>query len=439
MDIVKSQKNGLSVGVVSVCSANNFVIKSAMKKALEHGLPALIEATANQVDQNGGYTGMRPADFVAYIQRIADEQHFPWDRIILGGDHLGPLTRKHLPEADAMAHAEKLVREYVLAGFSKIHLDTSMRLKSDPIDRPLSVSTISERGARLCKVSEEAFKQRVTAHPKSTPPLYIIGSEVPIPGGAQSSEEVVAVTTVEQCEETCDTYRRTFKKHGLDDAFNRVMALVVQTGAEFGDSEIYEYNPDQFRTLAEYSLLNLPYVFEGHSTDYQTEASLESMVQDGIAFLKVGPALTFAFREALFILETVEREVYKGTTWTASNFKNVLDAAMLNNPLNWQGHYHGDARKQRFARQYSFSDRARYYLNEPEVQNSIKCLFNNINNTDIPLSLLSQYMPRELDCLAKTETESKAEDLILMHIGFYLEKYYKAIQSAMEGPLPSES
>ena len=327
-----------------------------------------------------------------------------------------------------MAYADVLVREYALAGYAKIHLDTSMPLGSDPDDRPLPISVIAERGARLCKISEEAFEQRSANHPDSLPPLYVIGSEVPIPGGSKSARKTVSVTTVEHCRETFETYQLVFRKYGLQSAFDRVVALVVQTGAEFGDREIIEYKSEKARVLMEYGRSNLPFVFEGHSTDYQTTASLRFMVEDGIAFLKVGPALTFAFREALFTLEEIEGEIYYGTSWTASNFKNVLELAMLNNPANWHEHYRGNAREQRFARKYSLLDRARYYLNVPEVKHAINCLVNNINNAKIPLSLLSQYMPGELAQLVENTHKWTAENLIMARIGLRLDRYYKAIQ-----------
>ncbi len=425
--IVEKQKAGIPAGIVSVCTSNGYAIKSAMKHAMEYDVPVLLEATANQVDQAGGYTGMKPVDFIAFIHNIAQEINFPVKRIILGGDHLGPLTRKHLDEKEAMEYAEVLVSEYVSAGFSKIHLDTSMKLGSDPAGEALHISTVAERGARLCIAAEAAFKQRSEKYPAETPPFYIIGSEVPIPGGAQDPEEGADVTSPEHCRETFETYKQVFSKHNLDDAFKRVIALVVQTGAEFGDTDIYPYSSEKARSLTEYGRKNLPFVFEGHSTDYQTEDSLKAMVKDGIAFLKVGPALTFALREALFMLEMIEQEVYYGTSWDASNFRDVLELAMLNNPGYWKNHYHGDARKQYFSRKFSFSDRARYFLNDPEVEKAVNCLVRNINNFEIPISLLSQYMPREMYEFAKNKRDLKAEDLIDMHIGFYLDNYYKAI------------
>ena len=425
-DIARKQKN-VPAGMVSVCSSNSFAIRAAMKSALDRNLPVLIEATANQVDQNGGYSGMKPADFSSFVLSLAREAGFPQAAVILGGDHLGPLTRRHLGEDEAMEYAETLVREYASAGFNKIHLDTSMRLADDPVDKPLPVSEIAKRGARLCRAAEESFADYQKKHPGSSSPLYVIGSEVPIPGGAQSCDDSVKLTSPDDCRETYDTYRSVFRKHGLDDAFSRVIALVVQTGAEFGDDKIFEYDREKNAALVEYGRVHLPIVFEGHSTDYQSVESLKTMVQDGIAILKVGPALTFAFREALFALESIEREVYNGSSWKASNFGEVLELVMLDNPGYWQNHYLGDAWSQRFARRYSFSDRARYYLGVPAVSQAINCLAQNINAIDVPRSLLSQYMPRELNEMIKSGRIFGFEDLILTHIGFDLDRYYKAI------------
>ena len=61
--IVELQKQGKSVGIYSVCSANGYVIEAALKRGLTDNSCVLIESTANQCDQNGGYTGMTPADF----------------------------------------------------------------------------------------------------------------------------------------------------------------------------------------------------------------------------------------------------------------------------------------------------------------------------------------------------------------------------------------
>ena len=103
-----------------------------MHQALDDGTPLLVEATANQVNQFGGYTGMQPADFRRFVLAIAHRVGLPPDRVLLGGDHLGPTAWTHLPAAEAMELAQDLVHAYAAAGFVKLHLDASMACADDP-------------------------------------------------------------------------------------------------------------------------------------------------------------------------------------------------------------------------------------------------------------------------------------------------------------------
>ena len=127
-EIVKAQKQGMAKGIVSICSAHPWVLKVAMQ---ETEGPLLIEATCNQVNQFGGYTGMKPVNFVGYVRKIAKENNFPFENVILGGDHLGPSVWQSESAESAMEKSEHLIRDYVEAGFVKIHIDCSMPLGDD--------------------------------------------------------------------------------------------------------------------------------------------------------------------------------------------------------------------------------------------------------------------------------------------------------------------
>ena len=236
------QKGMKFCGIPSFCTANELVIEACIRQAARFNDYVLIEATANQVNQYGGYTGMKPADFRDFVYEIADRNGFDRDRIILGGDHLGPLTWQNEPEASAMAKSVELVKLFVSAGFKKIHLDTSMRVADDPRDEPLTDETIARRGAVLYKACEEAYQERLKTHPGEARPAFIIGSEVPIPGGAQEAEDSIAVTKPEAVEKTLQAYRDQFEKQGIHDAFHNIIGIVVQPGVEFGDEEIFHYN-----------------------------------------------------------------------------------------------------------------------------------------------------------------------------------------------------
>jgi len=164
-------------GIYSVCSAHPWVIEAAIEQALEDGSDLLIEATSNQVNHRGGYTGMQPEDFRQLVYKIAAGKGFNQSRLILGGDHLGPNPWQKQPAAEAMSEAKKMVEAYVRAGFQKIHLDASMSCGDDP--HPLPGETVALRAAALCAVAESAAGEHK--------PVYVIGTEVPVPGGATES------------------------------------------------------------------------------------------------------------------------------------------------------------------------------------------------------------------------------------------------------------
>jgi Predicted tagatose 6-phosphate kinase len=126
-EMVEQHKRGNSNGIYAVCSAHPLVLEAAIRYAHSHHTPLLIEATSNQVDQFGGYTGMTPADFHGFVCQLAESLGFPTSQLIFGGDHLGPNRWQNLPALQAMANADDLIKSYVAAGFKKIHLDCSMR------------------------------------------------------------------------------------------------------------------------------------------------------------------------------------------------------------------------------------------------------------------------------------------------------------------------
>lgn len=409
------QKGMKFAGIPSYCTANDLVIEACIKQAARFNDCVLIEATANQVNQFGGYTGMKPADYRDFVYAIADNLGFERDRIILGGDHLGPLTWQNEPEASAMEKSVELVRLFVLAGYKKIHLDTSMRLADDPKDVPLSDRTVARRGAVLYEACEQAYQELLKNNPDETRPVYIIGSEVPIPGGAQEAEESISVTSPEAVEKTLLAYRKEFAAKGFEDAFENVIGIVVQPGVEFGDEDIFRYSREEAARLTEAMKKHPEIVLEGHSTDYQSPENLRQMVEDGIAILKVGPALTFSLREGLYALSMMEKLLVPEEK--QAHFMEVLEETMLKNPGNWQKHYHGTEKELKIKRSYSFSDRCRYYFSQPEIREAIERLFDNLRCVHIPMSMLRQYMPLQYvkvrDGILSMDPKDLAEDCVV--------------------------
>lgn len=419
-EIVKAQKRGEALGITSICSAHPTILEAVFQHALKNGSLVLIESTCNQVNQYGGYTGMKPADFVAYVKGMADRFGFPTEMLILGGDHLGPNVWQHEPAESAMAKSYQLIRDYVAVGYSKFHLDASMKLGDDP-EGPLSTESIAHRAAEMAKIAEQAFMEGG----RDTAPRYVIGTEVPIPGGAQEADEVLQVTNVQDTQEMLEITQQAFYDLGLESAWDRVIAVVVQPGVEFGDSSIHDYDRFAARELSSF-IEDQPLIYEAHSTDYQTQLALQQMVEDHFAILKVGPALTYAFREVIFGLAMIENELFPAQE--RSDLITVLDQTMLRQPEYWEKHYHGKVDTQAIARKYSFSDRSRYYWPVNNVQTAVKKLFVNFGEKALPLTLLSQYFPEQYEKIRSGGVHNNCETIIQDKLFTLLDKYRAAIK-----------
>ncbi len=416
--IVREKKHVDPPGIFSICSANPYVLRACMRKAGRSGQPLLIESTCNQVNQYGGYMNLKPAQFIAYVRTLADEIHFPFDNIFFGGDHLGPSAWRDEPVETAMRKSVELVHGYVRAGYKKIHLDASMPCGDDPT--PLPKAVIAKREAQLCQAAVEEIR---ILGKEICDLTFVVGSEVPTPGGSYTDENAITISGVDETEENIADIRKAFIEYHLEDAWERIKAFVVQPGVEFSDTHVHAFQPEKAKAL---SVLIEQYenlVYEAHSTDYQNRLNLKQMVANHFAILKVGPALTFALREALFSLEAIEEELLHGDAVLLSNFRNVLDEAMQANPKFWKQYYSQDARTQYLQRKYSLLDRSRYYFNSPEVEEAIQRLIANLARREIPHSLIRQYFPDLSEEVEQGLSESHPNGLINGRIGRVLEDY----------------
>jgi len=416
LDLVRRHRADPAVGIASVCSAHPLVVEAAVAQALDDGGPLLVEATSNQVDQFGGYTGMRPGDFRDLVTGIADRAGLPRERVLLGGDHLGPNRWRALGAAEAMRRAEELVAGYVEAGFCKIHLDTSMACAGDPA--PLTDAHVAERAARLARVAEESARH------VGQSPVYVIGTEVPVPGGAQENIEGLEPTSPEAAARTIKAHRHAFDAAAVGDAWQRVIGLVVQPGVEFDHHHVVDYDRRHTKPLAAVLDDQPGMVFEAHSTDYQNTDSLAALVEDRWAILKVGPWLTFALREGLFALAAIEDELI--APHGRSRLVDVVEQTMLARPEWWQDYYRGGEDQQRLARRYSYSDRIRYYWSDPSVAEAQERLLANLDAIAIPLPLISAHLPQQYEPVRRGELSASPRDLVIHRVRGVLATYSRA-------------
>lgn len=418
--VIEAQHRGIALGIGSICSANPTVLEATVRHGALGAHPVLIEATCNQVNQDGGYTGMTASDFRAFVEEMAIEAGLPLDRLVLGGDHLGPNPWRTEPAALAMVKAEVLVRSFVAAGYTKIHIDASMKLGDDDPSVPLPPSVIADRAAALVAAAEDETE----GSGAPTAPRYVIGTEVPVPGGAEAGDEDdLAVTSAEDVGETIELHRVAFAEAGLEDAWGRVAAVVTQPGVEFADKDIHEYDPVQAAHLVRFIEQLGGLVYEAHSTDYQTPDALRELVRDHFAILKVGPGLTFAYREGVFALSFIEDELFGEE---ASGVRDVIERVMLEHPETWEPYYSGSEGDIAFARKFSFSDRSRYLLPNELIVDALDNMMKNLSSVDIPWPLLSQFVPDQYRKIRNGTLASDPGEILIDKVVDVLDDYLMA-------------
>ena len=398
-DIIRRNRVGEQVAIVSVCSSHPDVLRASLAMAERLDRFIVIEATSNQVNQDGGYTGMVPADYIASINTIAHEAGVCRERIVLGGDHLGPQVWRELDGASAMAKAEVMMRAYVKAGFSKIHIDCSEGCAGEPLQ--LSDELTAERSARLarmcCEISDDL--------------LFVVGTEVPPPGGVRAYEDgVISPTSPDAALKTLEAHDTTF-----GDMSDLIGGLVVQPGVEFGATTVHALPLERDPQLRK-ALVNHPHVcLEAHSTDYQAPGVYPRLADLGFAFQKVGPALTYAYRQALYALDQLRSS--KGA------LERAMEAVMLARPSMWQGHYAGDQEELAAQRHVGLSDRIRYYWPTSEAQMAVQDLFFELESSIPDAVLLTVFDQKILD-RAEGLQGSQAQRLIYAQIEFALAPYF---------------
>lgn len=316
-----------------------------------------------------------------------------------------------------MVKSERLIADYVAAGFRKIHLDCSMSCADDPT--PLTDAIVAQRAARLCAVAEKTW-----ARGGGEAPVYVVGTEVPVPGGATESLAELALTEARAATATIHAHWEAFQAAGLQHVWPRVIGLVVQPGVEFDHHKVIDFQAARASDLAAVVEAQPHMVFEAHSTDYQTQANLRALVQRHFAILKVGPGLTFAMREALWGLHEIERE-WLGAD-RCSRLRETVQQAMTAAPRHWNKYYLSVSRQLTLDQQYSLSDRIRYYWPVPEVESALNRLLANLDSKPPPLTLVSQYLPKQYEAIRAGRIGLRARELVLHSIEQVLQQYSAA-------------
>lgn len=410
-DIIARNRAGEAIAIPSVCTAHPDALEASLTLAETLDQPIVVEATSNQVNQDGGYTGLKPTDFISFVKDIAARAGVAQSRILFGGDHLGPQAWRRLPADQAMAKAQRMVADYAAAGFTKIHLDCSEGCAGEPAQLPDEITA-----ARSAALAANALRHA----PDPAQLLFVIGTEVPPPGGARTDDHGdIPPTTPQAAKATLDAHREAFTALSLP--LDQIGGLVVQPGVEFSPMEVHHLpltrDPGLLAALTGWPAVCL----EAHSTDYQHPAAYPRLAQLGFAFQKVGPALTFAWREALYALDTIRAQ----NGWaTGPSLPDTMEEVMLANPAHWQAHIHGHSADPRTERHFGLADRIRYSWPDPKAQAAVQRLMTDLADKRLPDPLLAAHFRASEIASARESRHSLPRALALARVQSALRPYF---------------
>ena len=126
----KTKQSGIHRTIFAACPNSLSVIKASLRSAKRNNAPIKFAATLNQVDLDGGYTGLTQYQFVNLIRLEAQAINYT-GFVMIAIDHGGPwLKDVHTQEkwsyADTLAAVKKSFEAAIEAGYDLIHVDPTI-------------------------------------------------------------------------------------------------------------------------------------------------------------------------------------------------------------------------------------------------------------------------------------------------------------------------
>ena len=316
------RETGVRRTIFAACPNSPAVISASIRAAKRNNAPIYFAATLNQIDCDGGYTGMTQAEFTRLIRFEVERVHFTGP-VIVAIDHGGPwLKDRQRTEKwsvkDAMDGVKKSFEAAVLAGYDLIHVDPTVDINV-PKGEIIDIRLVAARTVELIAHVENFRKQ------KGLPAIsYEVGTEE-VHGGLAD-------------EKTFDTFINELKKGwvsvGLPDVWPCFIVGKVGTDLDTTvfDPEVAKRLTAKVRPLGSY--------IKGHYTD--DVANPEEYPLSGMGAANVGPEFTISEYRALCELEELEvKYEAEGRVAVRSHMKEVLLKA-VHESHRWEKWLHED-------------------------------------------------------------------------------------------------
>jgi D-tagatose-1,6-bisphosphate aldolase subunit GatZ/KbaZ len=317
ISIIKNS-TGIPRTIFAACPNSYAVIKASLRSAKRNNAPIKFAATLNQVDLDGGYTGLTQKQFVKTIRQEAKAIHFTGP-VIIAIDHGGPWlkdlhTREKWSYEESMNAVKRSFEAAIEAGYDLIHVDPTIDITL-PKGEIIDIEVVANRTIELI-VHTEQFRRKGN-YPKIA---YEVGTEE-VHGG---------LADLRVFNRLLDLLKKGLKQNNLSDVWPCFVVGKVGT-----DLHTSTFDPDVARQLTD---IVSPYgsVIKGHYSDNVTNP--EAYPLSGMGAANVGPEFTEREYEGLMELCDLEKELYvKGRVARLSELKETLWNAVIasNRWMKW--------------------------------------------------------------------------------------------------------
>jgi len=382
-------ETGIPRTIFAACPNSVSVVKAAFRAAKRNNAPIYFAATLNQIDCDGGYTGLTPAQFTRMAELEAAAVNYTGTTII-AIDHGGPWlkdkqSRERWSVEKAMEGVKHSFEAAVLAGYDLIHVDPTVDIfvpKGEVIDIRVVVRRTVELIAHI-----EKFRRG-----KNLPAIsYEVGTEE-VHGGLADQA-------------TFNTFLRELKA-GLKSAGLEEVWPCFIVGKVGTDLHTTLFDPEVAREL---TAKVRPYgsCIKGHYTDGVSNP--EAYPASGMGAANVGPEFTMSEYDALAELEQCERKLERqGRVAQSSDMTAVLQRLVCDSN-RWRKWLQPDEQGLAFEaltperRSWLVKTGCRYIWQHPEALVARQRLYDNLRRSGYD-----------------------AEEVVLSRIEHDMDKYFRA-------------
>ncbi|MDI9551349.1 MAG: class II D-tagatose-bisphosphate aldolase, non-catalytic subunit [Bacteroidales bacterium] len=350
--------------LLAVCPNSPAVIKAAFRAAKRNNAPILFAATLNQVDCDGGYTGMTQEDFVRVMKVEAKRNNYTGP-FIAAIDHGGPWlkdiqTLEKWPYEKAMEAVKKSYEAALLAGYELIHVDPTVD-RSLPEGEVIQIEVVAARTIELITHIERFRKSR------GLPPIdYEVGTEE-VHGG---------LADMDVFNKFLKLLKAGLEENGCSDAWPCFVVGKVGT-----DLHTTFFDPVVARQLAS-TVAEYGSFIKGHYTD--DVENPEEYPMSGMGGANVGPEFTIAEFNALEELESLENKLYEEGAVAMHSRMNAILRELVVASGRWKKWVRGNESADDFAsitperQRWLIQTGARYIWQKPEAVAARQMLYSNL-------------------------------------------------------------